>query len=112
MSSTFCRFQVSPTELEEIIGQHSDVADAAVTSVWDDSEATEIPRAFVVPKRNVFGDDRNILSKDIQEMVTSKVAGYKKLRGGVYFIDSLPRNPTGKLLRRELRKMAQRDARI
>ncbi|KAJ5825169.1 hypothetical protein N7474_002307 [Penicillium riverlandense] len=89
-------FQVSPTELEEIIGQHSEVADAAVTSVWDDKEATEIPCAFIIPKRKA----REQLANEIQELVSSKVAAYKKLRGGIYFTDNLPRNPTGKLLRR------------
>ncbi|KAJ5130813.1 uncharacterized protein N7515_006852 [Penicillium bovifimosum] len=105
-------FQVSPTELEEIIGQHGNVADAAVTSVWDDNEATEIPQAFVVPKVKVFSSDRKILSEEIQRMVASKVAGYKKLRGGVFFVDQLPRNPTGKLLRRELRNLARVKANI
>lgn len=106
------RFQVSPTELEEIIGQHGNVADAAVTSVWDDTEATEIPRAFVVPKIKVFSSERNNLSQEIQCMVASKVSGYKKLRGGVFFVDQLPRNPTGKLLRRELRDLARLKAHI
>lgn len=106
------RFQVSPTELEEIIGQHGNVADAAVTSVWDDNEATEIPQAFVVPKIKVFSSDRKILSEEIQRMVASKVAGYKKLRGGIFFVDQLPRNPTGKLLRRELRNLARVKANI
>ncbi|OQD87458.1 hypothetical protein PENSOL_c077G02615 [Penicillium solitum] len=105
-------FQVSPTELEEIIGQHGNVADAAVTSVWDDNEATEIPQAFVVPKVKVFSSDRKILSEEIQRMVASKVAGYKKLRGGIFFVDQLPRNPTGKLLRRELRNLARVKANI
>lgn len=106
------RFQLSPTEIEEIIGQHENVADAAVTSVWDDSEATEIPRAFVVPKVKVYSPDHEKFSQEIQRMVATKVAGYKKLRGGVFFVDQLPRNPTGKLLRRELRNLAQRKAKI
>ncbi|KAJ5447490.1 hypothetical protein N7445_002311 [Penicillium cf. griseofulvum] len=105
-------FQVSPTELEEIIGQHPVVADAAVTSVWDDTEATEIPQAFIVPKVKVFSSDREKVSQEIQTMVTSKVSGYKRLRGGVLFVDQLPRNPTGKLLRRELRGLARLKAHI
>ncbi|OQE42255.1 hypothetical protein PENCOP_c004G05277 [Penicillium coprophilum] len=105
-------FQVSPTELEEIIGQHPNVADAAVTSVWDDTEATEIPQAFVVPKVKVFSSDREKVSQEIQKLVASKVSGYKRLRGGVLFVDQLPRNPTGKLLRRELRSLARLKAHI
>jgi acyl-coenzyme A synthetase/AMP-(fatty) acid ligase len=44
------------------------------------------------------------LAKDIERLVAEKAAGYKKLRGGVKFVDGLPRNPTGKLLRRLLRE--------
>ncbi|KAL5363127.1 hypothetical protein BJX96DRAFT_186591 [Aspergillus floccosus] len=105
-------FQISPTELEEIIGQHPMVADSGVTSVWDDSEATEIPQAFVVLIAGVAPSDQHRLAKDIEHMVASKVAGYKKLRGGVRFIDKLPRNPTGKLLRRQLRERATLRARL
>ena len=95
-----------------MIIQHPAVADTAVTSTWDDTEATEIPCAFIVPRTKGLLIDRDELIKSIQTMVGSKVAGYKKLRGGVYFVDSLPRNPTGKLLRRELRKIAEHRARI
>lgn len=102
-------FQVSPSELEEVLFQHSGIQDVGVTSVWDDGQATELPCAFVVPK---VGRGSDSLAKDIKAMVASKVAGYKKLTGGVYFMDALPRNPTGKLLRRELRKIAQTRARL
>ncbi|CAK7230959.1 hypothetical protein SEUCBS140593_007764 [Sporothrix eucalyptigena] len=102
-------FQVSPSELEEVLFQHSGIQDVGVTSVWDDAQATELPCAFVVPRTGKGTDD---LASNIKNMVASKVAGYKKLTGGVYFVDELPRNPTGKLLRRELRKIAQTRARL
>lgn len=44
----FGRFQVNPTELEELIVQHPAVADAGVVGIWSDAEATEMPTAFVV----------------------------------------------------------------
>ena len=100
------RFQISPTELEEIIGRHPMVKDSGVTSIWDDAEGTEIPLAFVVPSNPMTSIDRDTLAKDTQDLVAGDVAGYKKLRGGVRFIDQLPRNPTGKMLRRQLRDRA------
>lgn len=103
---------MSPSELEEVLFQHPAVKDVGVTSVWDDAQATELPCAFVVPRAHTRLLSREELAKDIQKMVASKVAGYKKLTGGVYFVDELPRNPTGKLLRRELRKIAQTRARL
>lgn len=82
------------------------VSDSGVTSVWDDAEGTEIPLAFVVSNSSVISIDRDKLAKEIQDLVAREVAGYKKLRGGVRFIDQLPRNPTGKMLRRQLRDRA------
>lgn len=105
-------FQISPTELEEIIGRHPMVKDSGVTSIWDDMEGTEIPLAFVVPNDLVLSIDRQKIASEVQELVAREVAGYKKLRGGVRFIDQLPRNPTGKMLRRELREKAASKAHL
>ncbi|OJJ60314.1 hypothetical protein ASPSYDRAFT_86906 [Aspergillus sydowii CBS 593.65] len=105
-------FQISPTELEEIIGRHPMVKDSGVTSIWDDAEGTEIPLAFVVPSSPITSIYRDSLAKGIQDLVAGEVAGYKKLRGGVRFIDQLPRNPTGKMLRRQLRDRAASKAHL
>lgn len=42
--------------------------------------------------------------KQIQEYVASKVAKYKQLAGGVQIMEAIPRNPSGKILRRELKQ--------
>jgi 4-coumarate--CoA ligase len=88
------------------------VKDSGVTSFWDDAEGTEIPLAFVVPSSHIASIDRDHLAKEIQDLVAREVAGYKKLRGGVRFIDQLPRNPTGKMLRRQLRDRAESKAHL
>ena len=41
-------------------------------------------------------------AEDLQRAVDGKVDDHKKLRGGVYFVDKIPRNPQGKILRRKL----------
>lgn len=49
------------------------------------------------------------------KFVQSKVSGYKQLRGGVKFVDTVPRSPSGKILRkevREMRKVERREARL
>lgn len=112
MTNKIRRFQISPTELEEIIGRHPMVADSGVTSVWDDAEATEIPQAFVVPRNPISSIDHANLAKEIQGLVEREVANYKRLRGGVRFIDQLPRNATGKMLRRQLRDKARSKAQL
>lgn len=44
------RFQVSPSELENVLCGSDEIADAAVTSIYNAEQATELPRAYVVPK--------------------------------------------------------------
>jgi acyl-CoA synthetase (AMP-forming)/AMP-acid ligase II len=90
-------FQVAPAELEEILRTHPEISDAAVIGV-PDQKCGELPRAFVVVK------NKNVNEKEIKEFVASKVAEYKKLEGGVEFIEQIPKNATGKILRRELKK--------
>ena len=50
-----------------------------------------------------------ITAKEIQEYVSSRVANYKQLRGGVAFVSEIPKNAVGKFLRRDLRERAKRE---
>lgn len=96
-------FQVSPSELEAYLDAHKDVVEAGVAALWDESQLTEIPTAWVVLNDTVVDRQRSL--RDIQASVDSKVSGYKKLRGGVWEVQQLPRNATGKLLRKAMSKM-------
>ncbi|KAH9915423.1 amp dependent CoA ligase [Fomitopsis serialis] len=105
-------FQVAPAELEGFILDHPDVADVCVVSLLDDFNG-DLPLAFVVP--NASAKER--MSKDPAEAEKIKAAiikyvadgkvSYKQLTAGVEFIDAIPRNPSGKLLRRFLRDKAR-----
>jgi acyl-CoA synthetase (AMP-forming)/AMP-acid ligase II len=88
--------QVAPAELEAIIQAHSAVADVAVIPV-PDLEAGEIPKAFVVLR-----PDAQATAEEIMAYVAGQVAPHKKVRR-VEFIDAIPKVPSGKILRRELR---------
>ena len=83
-----------------------------MTATWDDTQATELPRAFVVPKPDIDQSQLPRIAIEIQDLVAVKASGYKKLRGGVKFVGCLPRNPTGKLLRRILKKQEAEDGRV
>ncbi|KAH8920954.1 acetyl-CoA synthetase-like protein [Atractiella rhizophila] len=97
-------YQVAPAELEGVLLQCPLVLDAAVIGIISDKEATELPRAYVVPKDP--SHPHHDLSLQIQAFVASRVAHYKRLRGGVKVVAVIPKNPTGKILRRELRALA------
>ena len=89
--------QVSPSELENVIRLHPAVADVAVIGIPDDY-AGELPRAFVVKKAGAL-----LTQQELNHFVDPKVAPHKKLKGGVQFVDSIPKSNTGKILRRELK---------
>lgn len=91
-------FQVAPAELEELLRDHPAVADAAVVG-QPHPISGEVPRAFVVKKKNA-----NITEEDLKKYVAEKVAVYKKLDGGVTFLDAIPKNASGKILRRQLKE--------
>ena len=88
-------FQVAPAELEGILLEHSSIADCAVIGK-EDLEAGEIPKAFVVRKQ---GDE--VSPEDIMGFVAQQVATFKHIRE-VEFVDSIPKSPSGKILRRFL----------
>lgn len=57
----------------------------------------------------VVADQKQISAKDIKEFVAKQVARYKQLRGGVVFIPAIPKSPSGKILRKDLRLLAKKE---
>lgn len=92
--------QVAPAELEALILDHPGVSDVAVIGI-PTPDGDEVPRAFCVRQQGDAGE--KVTEKDVQKFVEDKVIYYKRLKGGVKFVDSIPKNPSGKILRRELR---------
>jgi acyl-CoA synthetase (AMP-forming)/AMP-acid ligase II len=88
---------VFPREIEEVLNHHPSVKDSGVVGVKDPMRG-ETPVAFVELKEGEAFDPQSIVS-----WCRSKLAGYKVPE--VRHIEALPRNATGKVLRRELRKL-------
>ena len=88
-------FQVPPAELEGVLLEHPGISDAAVIGK-DDLESGEIPKAFIV---QTPGSD--LSADDVMSFVAERVATFKHVRE-VEFIDAVPKNPSGKILRRTL----------
>ncbi|KAK9685402.1 hypothetical protein K7432_015508 [Basidiobolus ranarum] len=97
--------QVAPAELEEHLLLHPAVSEAAVIGYPSEKEQTELPCGCVVLKD--MHDPHPDLAGQIADHVNDKVVDYKKLRAGVVFVDHIPRNSHGKILRRILRTQLQ-----
>ena len=88
---------VYPREVEDALFQHPAVADAAVIGVPDDKWG-ETVKAVVVLREGRTAD-----AEEIMEFCRGRLGGYKCPRS-VDFLDALPRNPTGKVLKKDLRE--------
>jgi len=88
---------ISPEELEAAIRTHPKVEDVAVIGVPDETWGEE-PRAVVIVKKGETATE-----EEIMEHCRANLASFKRPRS-VVFVDSLPRNPMGKLIKREIRE--------
>ena len=85
-----------PNELEEILMGHDAVEDAAVFGK-PEASVQELVTALVVKKR-----DAEVEVEELQDLVDKQVEDHKQLRGGIHFVQKIPRNPQGKILRSKL----------
>ncbi|TVU25691.1 hypothetical protein EJB05_28196, partial [Eragrostis curvula] len=92
-------YQVPPAELEHLLQTHPDIEEAAVVPYPDDL-AGELPVAFIV---KCIGS--NLQEVQIKEFVAKQVVHYKRLHR-VFLVGSIPKNATGKVLRKDLAKVA------
>ncbi|TPX11484.1 uncharacterized protein E0L32_007903 [Thyridium curvatum] len=93
--------QVAPAELEAHVLEHPDVADAAVIAV-DDERNGEVPKAFVVKRARSSISDED-LTRQIHDSFRAHKSRFKWLRGGIEILTTIPKSPSGKILRRALK---------
>lgn len=91
-------YQVAPAELEEILRFHPKVLDVAVIGVKHDKFG-EAPKAFIVRR------DDSLEANEIHDYMAKRCSKHKWLVGGIQFIDAVPKSSTGKILRRELKRL-------
>ncbi|KAE8153382.1 AMP-binding enzyme [Aspergillus avenaceus] len=101
-------FQVAPPELEAILLSHPHIIDAAVIGLRGVRIDTELPRAYVV-RRPGTGDA--LTEAAVQKYLGTRLAKYKALTGGVKFVDAIPKNASGKILKKILREESQKEIR-
>ena len=99
--------QVSPSELEDILRAHHEILDAAVMGIPDD-RLGEVPRAFVVKKNRKAKNDET--AAEIHEYLNERISDHKRLRGGIVFLDAIPRSAAGKILKKDLKTLTKVEA--
>lgn len=101
-ANTLTGHQVAPAELEAHLLSHPAVADCAVIQVPDDRSG-EVPKAFVVKASAYESKPEEEVTRSVLKHVEEHKASYKWIKGGIEYIDIIPKSPSGKILRRLLR---------
>ena len=89
-------YNVYPREIEEVLYEHEGVLEAAVVGVPDESMGEEVGAAVVLK------EGQDVSADDLKAYVKEQVADYKYPRK-IWFVDELPKGPTGKILKREIK---------
>ena len=88
-------YNVYPREVEEVLYQHPAIQEAAVVAVPDEALGEEVGAAVVLKQGEALD------AEEVKQYVKSQMAAYKYPRK-VWFVDELPKGPTGKILKREI----------
>ncbi|KAJ1531426.1 hypothetical protein ONE63_000106 [Megalurothrips usitatus] len=83
-----------------VLLQHPAVLEACVLGRWCAADG-DVPTAFVVRAPTAAG--AAVTERDLQALVAERLSDYKQLRGGVLFLEHMPKTLTGKVARRELK---------
>lgn len=101
-------FQVAPPELEAVLLSHPQIIDAAVIGVYPRGVGDgELPRAYVV--RRPGADGAKLTAAEVKSYLGGRLAKFKALDGGVVFVDAVPKNASGKILKKVLRDQAKQE---
>jgi acyl-coenzyme A synthetase/AMP-(fatty) acid ligase len=92
-------------ELEGLLISHPSVTDVAVIGV--DQEHTEVPRAYIVVPNGI--ERSPATANAIRTWMDAKMSSHKRLRGGIRFVDEIPKSAAGKILRRNLKDAAKQE---
>ncbi|HEX8103614.1 MAG TPA: long-chain fatty acid--CoA ligase [Solirubrobacteraceae bacterium] len=89
-------YNVYPREIEEVLYEHEAISEAAVVGVPDEKMGEEVGAAIVLK------EGQDVDADELRDYVKDKVAAYKYPRK-IWFLDELPKGPTGKILKREIK---------
>jgi len=89
-------FQIAPAELEDTLLSHPGINDSGVIGIPNE-RVGQVPRAYIVKAA-----DSTITEEEVHAFFEERLSPHKQLRGGIVFVEVLPKSASGKLLRRVL----------
>ncbi|KAI5643681.1 AMP-binding enzyme domain-containing protein [Phthorimaea operculella] len=92
-------YQVPPAEIEAVLLTHPAVKDAGVVAK-EHKEGGEVPVAFLVRQPGA-----SVTEDEVKKFVAERLSNPKHLRGGVVFVEQIPKSASGKILRKDLKQM-------
>lgn len=98
--------QVAPAELETFLLLHPMVADVSVVP-YPNEMAGELPRAYIVKSQAAKDLDDKVVKDQLNAYVNESFAQYKRLAGGIEFVESLPKTASGKTQRAIVKELAK-----
>lgn len=98
--------QVSPVEVESLLSRHPAVADVTVVPIPNDV-AGELPIAFIVRSPPGKEEDEDDLKNKLHDFCNTELADFKRLAGGIEFVDALPKSAAGKTKRGDMKQRAK-----
>lgn len=93
-------WHIIPASIEAILDEHPAVHESVVVGIPHETDG-DLPTAVIVLQKDV----PNVTQQEIEKFVEKNVDDRQRLRGGVKFVDSMPKTPTGKIIRRLVRQM-------
>lgn len=94
--------QIAPAELDAILLSHPLVTEAAVVGIPTKEKDSEVPLGCISLVSSVEARDIDKTLEEIKAFADAKVAPYKRLRGGLFHVEVIPKTSTGKVMRRAL----------
>ncbi|KAI8883247.1 acetyl-CoA synthetase-like protein [Backusella circina FSU 941] len=101
---------IYPFDIEKVVLKHPKVSDCAVIGVFSEELSTDLPRAYVSLLNKEDAANKEEIAQEILEFSNKMLHETRKIRAGVFIMDSLPRNLTGKILYGELKEEAEKNA--
>ncbi|KAL6256353.1 hypothetical protein P5V15_012470 [Pogonomyrmex californicus] len=95
----FYGINISTAEIEYVLGSHPAVSQVAVIGIPHETEGQR-PMAVISRLPN-----KTVTEKELHDLIAENLPGYCALRGGIKFLDQLPRTPTGKIAKKQLKEM-------